>query len=131
MDGISNMAWKFGGKVLARYILDLLDAFCEDLELPSDINGGLMVFIDKLKDESALAAQPKVVFRHPSETRPLTLKQGDNKHVAAVLNYCISPAICDGAIDSQRGFIFGRQLSQNTVDLDFYGRKHALQYFDD
>ena len=129
LDGISNMAWKFGGKFMAPYVLGLVDSFCEDEELPTDINDGLMVFIDKLKDETSLSAQPKVVFRHPSETRPLTLKQGDNKHVAATLNFCISPAIVDGAIDTQRGFVSGRQLSQNTVDLDFHGRKHALEYF--
>ena len=46
-DGISNMAWNHGGEHLAKYILALLDAFCEDSELPDDINIGLMVFLQK------------------------------------------------------------------------------------
>jgi len=129
LDGITNMAWKHGGGAMARYILDLLDAFCENGELPDDINLGLMAFLDKAGEDPQHAVSPAVIFRHPSETRPLTLKQGDNKHVASTLNYCISPAIAAGAIESQRGFIHSRQLGQNVVDLDFHGRKHALQWY--
>jgi len=131
LDGITNMAWKHGGSAMARYILDLLDAFCEDGELPADINLGLMAFLDKAGEDPQHAISPEIIFRHPSETRPLTLKQGDNKLVACVLNYCITPAITAGAIDSQRGFIHSRQLAQNVVDLDFYGRLHALQCYRD
>jgi hypothetical protein len=127
-DGISNMAWKHGGEHAARYIMALLDAFCEGSEVPDDINVGLMVFLKKGEDNPLNAVAPEIVFVHPTETRPLTLKQGDNKHVAATLNFCISPAVVDGAIDTQRGFIYERQLAQNIVDLDFYGRKHAFQF---
>ena len=44
------------------------------------------------------------------------------------MNFCISPAIVEGAIDTQRGFIHGRQLAQNAVDLDYFGRAHAFAY---
>jgi hypothetical protein len=70
-----------------------------------------------------------VVFRHPLETRPLSLKQGDNKLVASTINYCITPAIKEGAIDTQRGFIGDRQLAQNAIDLDYGARKNAFEYF--
>jgi len=129
LDGITNAAWKYGGKHIARYILDLLDAFCEDGELPGDINLSLMVFLAKGGDGNASANIPDTIFNHPAEMRPLSLKQGDNKLVASVLNYCISPAISASAIDMQRGFIHGRQLAQNVIDLDFSSRMFALDFY--
>jgi hypothetical protein len=131
LDGITNMAWKHGGPAMARYILDLLDAFCEDGELPQDINLGLMAFLDKAGEDPLAASSANTIFRHPSETRPLTLKQGDNKHVASTLNFCIAPAITKGAIDTQRGFIHLRQLGQNIIDLDFSARLQAFDFYKD
>ena len=59
------------------------------------------------------------------ETRPLTLKNSDNKLVAAVTNHAISPVIqaCSSAV--QNGFVQGRQLTQNIVDLDHASRLYA------
>ena len=68
------------------------------------------------------------MFVRPLETRPLSLKQGDNKHAASTLNFCISPCVSEGAIETQRGFIHGRQLVQNPVDLDFHMRAMALGF---
>ena len=81
MDGISNFALKSWGPGLAFYILELLEAFCEDLPLPLGINNGVMVFADKMPDERDQGIDSGVVFRHPSETRPVSLKLADNKLV--------------------------------------------------
>ena len=129
LDGIPNLAWKFGGDYLAQYILDLVDAFCSDEPLPADINLSLMAFLDKSGEAPVHAQAPGMIFRHPLETRPLSLKQADNKLVAGILNFCISPAIAKGAIDTQTGFIHGRILIQNAVDLDFYARLQAFDFF--
>ena len=51
-----------------------------------------------------------MISRLSLETRALFLKQADNKLVAGVLNFCISPAIANGAIDIQTGFVHGRML---------------------
>ena len=92
IDGISNPCWKYSGEFGCRYILDLLDAFCERDLLPPDIKLSLMVFLDKGGDSEVVASAKNVIFRHPLDTRPLSLKQADNKLVASTINFCISPA---------------------------------------
>lgn len=72
---------------------------------------------------------PAMVFRPPLDIRPLTLTQADNKQVTQVLNHCISPVVEKCAIDTQRGFIHGRQLAQNVIDLDYHARLDAFDFF--
>ena len=82
----------------------------------------------KGEEAPAHAVITDVAFVHPVETRPLAIKRRDNKHVAATLNFCISPAVGTGAIDTQRGLIRGRRLIQNVVDLDHFGRKFVFEH---
>ena len=84
LDGIPNMVWTFGGDFLAQYISDLIDAFCSDEDLPADINWSMMAFLDKSGEAPEHAQAPGMILRHPLETRPLSLKQADNKLVAGV-----------------------------------------------
>ena len=111
MDGICNAAWTNGGDSLAFYIMELLEAFCGNEPLPADMNLDFMSVFDKKPEAQVDGHIPAMVFRHPLDTRPLTLKQADNKQVAKVLNHCSSPVIEKCAIDTQRGFIHGRQLA--------------------
>ena len=111
MDGICNAAWTFGGDALASYIMELLEAFCNNEALPDDVNLGYMAFLDKKPEGQVDRHAPNMIFRHPLDTRPSTLKQADNKQVAKILNHCISPAVEKCAVDTQRGFIRGRQLA--------------------
>ena len=90
LDGIPNMACTIGGDFLAKYILDLIDAFCSDEPLPAYINWSMMVFLDKSGEGTEHAQAPSMICRHPLETRPLAPRQADNKSVAGVLNFCIS-----------------------------------------
>lgn len=43
-------------------------------------------------------------------------------------NWAISPVVQASANKIQRGFVSGRQLVQNVVDLDYAGRAGALRY---
>ena len=112
MDGISNLAWINGGDELASYIMDLVEAFCGNGVLPAEISLSYMSSLDKKPEAQVDGHNPAIVFRHPLDTRPPSPKQADNKQVAKVLNYCIIPVVEKCAIDTQRGFIRGRQLAQ-------------------
>jgi len=125
-DGIVNAAWKHGGPHASRYIHDLLVAHTHNLPRPIDINDGLFVFIPKAVAEVDQDEQAIIV--RPLETRPLTLKNEDNKCVAGLVNWGISPTVRRCASKVQRGFVNGRQLVQNVVDLDFASRAGALRY---
>ena len=124
-DGIPNAAWKAlaSCSCIVSHIWTLLVTFLAGGVLPPNFNHGLFVFIPK-----AVGAMIEAIFCHPSELRPLTLKNTDNKIIAGILNWCIHPIIVKTACSLQRGFVAGRQLVQNPVDLDFYARVDALKF---
>jgi len=125
-DGIINAAWKHGGPHVAKYIGDLLEAHINIKTRPADINDGLFIFIPKAACE--INENEQSCIARPLELRPLTLKNGDNKAVAGVINWAITPAVKAFASKIQRGFVKDRQLVQNVVDLDFESRASALRY---
>eukprot|EP00972_Heterocapsa_arctica_P065067 9604690-Heterocapsa_arctica.AAC.1 len=79
-----------------------------------------MVFVPKGEDE----LDEQSVSREPVDTRPLSLKNSDNKLACSVLNFKFKAPLATGACLAQRGFVPGRQLVSNVVDLDAYGRIH-------
>ena len=106
-----------------------LDASCSDEPLPSDINVGLTTLLDKTGEAPVRAQAPGMIFRHPLETRPLTLKRADNKLVAGTLDFRLSLAIANGAIDAQTRRIHGRMLMPNAVELDSHSRDQEFNFF--
>ena len=62
------------------------------------------------------------VKRSADNTRPLGLKNTDNKIVAAVANRAITPTIAANADSSQNGFVTKRQGINNVVVLDTQAR---------
>ena len=110
------------------YLTALLDAHLCSVERPLDINEGIFHFIPKSANNTTESNAAEVVYRHPSELRPLTLKNGDNKIIAGCANWSLSTVISKAACRLQNGFVCGRQLVQNTVDLDFSSREQCLSY---
>ena len=53
--------------------MDLLDAFCSDSPLPSDINPSLVALIDQEDEVPAHAQAHGMVFRHALEAGRTTL----------------------------------------------------------
>ena len=66
------------------------------------------------------------IVREAFDNRPLSLKNADNKICASVVNRCISPVVEHGTHKTQNGFVHGRQLLQNVVDLDAYARLFSV-----
>ena len=64
--------------------------------------------------------------RKPEDTRPLSLKNADNKTIAGITNCALSPKIATWADESQRGFVTGRNGLDNVVDLDSASRRLDL-----
>ena len=58
------------------------------------------------------------VVRRPSDTRPLSLKNTDNKTTAAVHVHALQPAHAEWTCHAQTGFVPDRQLTANIVELD-------------
>lgn len=66
------------------------------------------------------------VTRKPKETRPLTLNNTYNKYICGATAMAMSPILEQSTQASQNGFVRGRQLLQNPVDLDLEARVAAL-----
>ena len=95
------------------------------LMMPVGFNSSLMVFVAKGEEPDELS-----IVREPCNTRPLSLKNCDNKIICAVVNFALRTPLATHACPAQRGFIPGRQLVSNVVDLDVYGRIHGMQSVD-
>ena len=81
----------------------MLDARFGNLPTPIGINDGLFVFLPKGEAENESRQNKQVLYRHPLELRPITLKVAENKIVAGVANYSINPVVCATALqDSKR-----------------------------
>ncbi len=64
--------------------------------------------------------------RAPLDTRPLSLKNSDNKCTAAVHNMSLAKVLECGIASSQRGFIQNRNFLDNVVELDTASRIYAM-----
>ena len=60
------------------------------------------------------------VIREAGDTRPLSLKNSDDKMSTATVNDSVSNVISTGTHKSKNGFVKGRRLLQNLVDLDSF-----------
>lgn len=73
---------------------------------PAGFNSNLGIFLAKgSKDDDS----EQFVKRCGEETRPLGVKNTDNKVIAGTVNGTIAPLIDGWADDQQNGFISGRQ----------------------
>ena len=70
---------------------------------------------------------PGQVVRKPLEVRPLTLNNTDNKHTCGVSAQAVLGPIREHINPSQRGFVPGRQMLQNVLELDVYSRISAFR----
>ena len=62
------------------------------------------------------------VIREPGETRPLVLKNCDNKTIADTYNVACWRTLTSSISKLQRGVVSQRQLIHNVMSMDTYGR---------
>ena len=96
---------------------------CSGLNMMIDFNVTLQVFIAKGDDTHDSVE----VMRDPSSTRPLGLKNTDNKIIAGAVHHSIKRAVSVGASPLQRRFVSGRNFINNIVDLDSKARLFSMK----
>ena len=125
-DGVPYSAWRglglLGAELLHRLMLEQSRA----LPPPPASNYSMWHF----PPQKALPTDPpgsNVVVRSPCETRPLALLCTDNKSVSATSCSSMAPVTVSCTSDLQRGFVPGRQILQNVLELDTVSRIHAFR----
>ena len=87
-EGIPKAAWYYGGEANINYIVHLADTFLLAETIPNHVNDLLFCFPPKPSEGPTPQPDDKI-FKHPTETRPLSLKNEDNKYFASIINRCI------------------------------------------
>ena len=113
-DGIPYSAWRAAGDSGVQTLLKLGWHIMSSGSPPPAFNESLSVFIPKPVEDTP----GHEGCRAPEDTRPLSLKNCDNKAVAAVLNQALSAVTPTWAHRDQRGFVPGRQGIDNIIELD-------------
>ena len=73
------------------------------------------------------AGQP---VHEAAETRPLSVTNADNRIVAAAFRWCWEPLISPLITGAQRGFITGRSMLRNIVDIEDASQRYSLKFGD-
>ena len=63
------------------------------------------------------------VVRDPSDTRPLSGSNTDSKLLASAFRHAANGAVGDWAVQAQRGFISGKSMLENIVEVE----SHAMR----
>jgi len=115
-DGIPFAAWENCGQLGAETLF-LYGAHLAGGDVPhDDFNESIMVFVPKdVTDREEIEGD---IVRGPMALRPLSLKNTDNKTIAGLTNNRLSPVLSKQSFWIQRGFIRGRSMLRNTLDLD-------------
>jgi len=123
-DGLPYSAWR-GASV--RGIRCLMDA---DLELrrgifpPPSFNESSILFAPK----GSQPHDPVEVIREPLQTRPLSLKNSDNKLIVSSNVKSLEPQYQLITHKTQNGFVAGRNFLNNILDLDSAARIFSMVY---
>ena len=145
-DGIPYSAWKklgplgvdvlfeaANGLMLEGGIESMLEAFPIDACGNSQFNEALMIFIPKKCPQTF----QNIEYHEPSDVRPLSVVNTDNRLMANAVRMRIEPLLAQAISPAQRGFLPGRSLIQNVVEIDgemrvasALGENSAAVFFD-
>ena len=139
-DGIPYSAWKALGPLGCDVLFGAADSleqegnlealqavFPVDEQGTSAFNAGLMVFLPKKAPQTNELGEE---FLRPSELRPLTIVNTDNRLMANALRLRIEPVVNSFVSAQQQGFLGGRSLLKNVTDIDAGMRQFAMLHED-
>ena len=117
-DGLPYASWLACGDLGATTLHGILLDACNGRVPASSFNDTSIVFLPKT-DVSC----PGGLIAAPGAMRPLGLKNTDNKALAATLASTIARAIRRAASPVQQGFVQGRRLTDNIIEIDWAARR--------
>ncbi len=121
-DGLPYSAWRLAGEGIYGVLYEAYEAFLGGAPLPAGFNDCLLVFIPK-GDE---VGDRGVVARTPASTRPISLSNTASKFIALAVNRPLAQVALATVHPRQRGFVGGRSLTDNVVEIEGYGQSYAI-----
>jgi hypothetical protein len=123
-DGISYSVWRGLGEFTIQLIMAIIVyLMCASAEVPPWFNLAFMNFIPK--DPSGHTAYG-VPYYSPDCTRPLSLADTINKLIANTVRIALERFASSRISPFQRGFLRGRQILDNVVELDYFAHLFSI-----
>lgn len=113
-DGIPYIAWRASPVWVRQLLYRAFIHLMSGRNLPEDFNHAFLWLLPKGDDP----ADSRRCLRHPRDTRPLSGSNTDGKIFASAIDFAFHQHIHSYAHHSQRGFIHGRHLQANIIDID-------------
>lgn len=118
-DGVPYAMWKATGTSGARTLRRLLASFADGAKAPEGFNEAWLALLPKGEEPEDMTEHR---VRAAKNLRPLLLKNTDSKIVASALARGLRPILAASVHQTQRGFVMGREMSRNVLELDTYAR---------
>jgi len=122
-DGIPFSAWHAAEDHGTDLLYEIGETQYQGLGMPITFNDSLAIFPPK----GDVEGDETEILRSAENTRPLGMKNTDNKAVTAVFTRSFRSAMKRSTHHTQRGFVPDRQLLHNVIDLDTAGRIFAAK----
>jgi len=116
-DGLPYSGWSRACQSVKKVLYAHYMHFLMGGELYEGANCSTMFFLPKGED----AQDGCTVTRHPKDTRPLCLSNTDSKILAMCVNQQLSKLAECTVCDKQRGFMPGRKLADNILEVEAHG----------
>jgi endonuclease/exonuclease/phosphatase family metal-dependent hydrolase len=126
-DGIPFGAWRAAGVPLYDVMYEAFIAFSDGAPLPEQFNDCNLAFIPKGDNPT----DQHLVARTPNTTRPISLSNADSKYFALALNRPLAEAATVMVHPRQRGFVNGRSLLDNVLEVEGFAQSFAIAEADD
>jgi exonuclease III len=126
-DGIPFGAWRAAGVVLYDIMYEAFVSFTNGNPLPEQFNDCNLAFIPKGDNPH----DQHLVARTPNTTRPISLSNTDSKYFALALNRPLAEAATVMVHHRQRGFVNGRSLLDNVLEVEGFAQSFAIAEADD
>ena len=130
-DGIPFSAWRACQYLAAPILFNALHQITTDGGLDilerdyQDFNESILTFLPKKTDDYDEMGTP---IYAAANTRPLNITNTDNRILANAVRLKIEPLIAPEISEAQRGFISGRSMLANVVDIDSGMQHTSLKY---
>jgi endonuclease/exonuclease/phosphatase family metal-dependent hydrolase len=118
-DGIPFAAWKNVKDILAPILLDAVKEMIAGTSQPDDLfNRAFLICLPKTDSE----------VHEPGGTRPLSIVDAINRIIASIFRVALERVVAKYVSEAQRGFIPGRQMLRNILEIDFQAQKISIKY---
>ena len=121
-DGVPYSAWRHASNQAVFVLYRLYCTLFTTVPVAEDFNYSWLVLLAKGDHDD----DDNLVARAADDTRPVSLANSDSKICEIALGKPLAGALASWASPDQRGFLEGRMMVDNVIEIDTYGRIATL-----